>query len=92
VRVVTHLATFRGESTFFTWVYRIAANHLLRFGKSRLEQQGFTFERFGKDLEEVSQTVPSLRMIPFVSGDPSGMHVGDASVPGSSAPPCLHSR
>ena len=52
LRVVTHLATFRGESTFFTWVYRIAANHLLRFGKSRLEQQGFTFERFGKDLEE----------------------------------------
>jgi RNA polymerase sigma factor (sigma-70 family) len=52
LRVVTHLATFRGESTFYTWVYRITANHLLRFRKSRLEEQGFTFERFGKDLEE----------------------------------------
>jgi RNA polymerase sigma factor (sigma-70 family) len=52
LRVVTHLATFRGESSFFTWVYRIAANHLLRFRKSRLEEQGFTFETFGKDLEE----------------------------------------
>ncbi|PYX09743.1 MAG: hypothetical protein DMG85_09020, partial [Acidobacteria bacterium] len=52
LRVVTHLVTFRGESTFFTWVYRIAANHLLRFRKSRLEEQGFTFEMFGKDLEE----------------------------------------
>jgi RNA polymerase sigma factor (sigma-70 family) len=50
--VVTHLATFRGGSSFFTWVYRIAANHLLRFRKSRLEDQGFTFETFGKDLEE----------------------------------------
>jgi RNA polymerase sigma factor (sigma-70 family) len=29
VRVVTHLSTFRGDSAFFTWVYRIAANHLL---------------------------------------------------------------
>src|SRR2546425_5780584 len=52
LRVVTHLVTFRGESTFFTWVYRIAANHLLRFRMSRLEQQGFTFEIFGKDLKE----------------------------------------
>ena len=52
LRVVTHLATFRGESSFSTWVYRIATNHLLRFRKSRLEQQGFTFETFGQDLEE----------------------------------------
>lgn len=52
VRVITHLATFRGESGFSTWVYRIAANHLLRFRKSRVEKQGFTFETFGKDLEE----------------------------------------
>ena len=65
LRVVTHLATFRGESAFFTWVYRIAANHLLRFRKSRLEEQGFTFERFGKDLEEGLSDAPSIRMIPF---------------------------
>jgi RNA polymerase sigma factor (sigma-70 family) len=52
LRVVTHLATFRSESSFSTWVYRIAANHLLRFRKSRVEKDGFTFETFGKDLEE----------------------------------------
>lgn len=52
LRVVTHLATFRGKSGFSTWVYRIAANHLLRFRKSRVERQGFSFETFGKDLEE----------------------------------------
>lgn len=52
LRMVTHLATFRGESRFSTWVYRIAANHLLRFRESRVEKQGFTFETFGEDLEE----------------------------------------
>ena len=31
LRIVTHLATFRRESSFYTWVYRIAANHLLRW-------------------------------------------------------------
>ncbi|SRR6266851_6378516 len=52
LRMVTHLATFHGESSFFTWVYRIGANHLLRWRASRLETQGFTFETFGRDLEE----------------------------------------
>ena len=50
--VVTRLASFRGESRLFTWVYRITVNHLLRFRKSRLEEHGFSFEIFGKDLEE----------------------------------------
>jgi RNA polymerase sigma factor (sigma-70 family) len=52
LRVITHLATFRRESSFFTWVYRIAANHLLGWRKSRLEAQEFTFLTFGKDLQE----------------------------------------
>jgi len=46
------MATFRSESAFSTWVYRIAANHLLRFRKGSVEKQGFTFEAFGKDLEQ----------------------------------------
>ena len=50
--VVTRLASFCGDSQFFTWAYRITANHLLRFRKSRLEEQGLSFETFGKDLEE----------------------------------------
>lgn len=51
VRVVTHLGSFRGESAFLTWVYRVAANHLLTARKSRLEEQGLSWEAFGDDLE-----------------------------------------
>jgi RNA polymerase sigma factor (sigma-70 family) len=29
VKVITKLSTFKGESTFRTWLYRIAANHVL---------------------------------------------------------------
>ncbi len=52
LRIVTHLATFRGKSSFLTWAYRVGANHLLAWRKGRVEAQGFTFESFGKDLQE----------------------------------------
>jgi RNA polymerase sigma factor (sigma-70 family) len=52
IRVITHLGSFRGESAFMTWVYRIAANYLSTARRSRLEEQKFTFERFGDDLDE----------------------------------------
>ncbi|HEY6176780.1 MAG TPA: sigma-70 family RNA polymerase sigma factor [Kofleriaceae bacterium] len=37
VIVVTHLGSFRGESAFMTWVWRIAANHLARVKRGRRE-------------------------------------------------------
>ncbi len=52
LRIVTHLSGFRGESAFTTWAYRIAANHLLRFRRTRLEEQRYTFERFGEELDQ----------------------------------------
>jgi RNA polymerase sigma factor (sigma-70 family) len=42
VVVLTHLGSFRGESSFRTWVWRIAAHHLSRVRKGRRET--ITFE------------------------------------------------
>lgn len=52
IKVVTHLSAFRGESAFGTWVYRIAANHLLTTRRRRAEQAAISFEGFGADLAE----------------------------------------
>ncbi|HXF72221.1 MAG TPA: RNA polymerase sigma factor [Actinomycetota bacterium] len=44
VKVVTHLGSFRGESSFRTWVWRIAANHVASVRRSRREVPGLSFE------------------------------------------------
>jgi RNA polymerase sigma factor (sigma-70 family) len=51
VKLITHLAQFRGESTFTTWMYRIASNHLLNM-RSREEDRRFSFEALSLRLEE----------------------------------------
>jgi RNA polymerase sigma factor (sigma-70 family) len=50
IRVVTGLGGFRGDSSFRTWVYRIACNTLLTLRKKRMEQPSMIFEEFGDDL------------------------------------------
>src|SRR5262249_52910848 len=52
IRVMTHLGDFRGDSAFSTWVYRLATNYLLDVRKSRLETREYSFEKFGRELDE----------------------------------------
>jgi RNA polymerase sigma factor (sigma-70 family) len=59
VRVVTHLSSFRGNSRFLTWVYRIAANYLISARRSRAEAQEMTFERFATDLADGLSASPA---------------------------------
>lgn len=52
IRVVTHLGSFRGDAAFGTWVYRIAANHLLTTRRRRAERAALSFDAFAADLAE----------------------------------------
>src|SRR5213080_1847366 len=50
VKVITRLSTFRGESTFRTWLYRIAANHVLNM-KRRWAETRKTFADYGAAID-----------------------------------------
>lgn len=50
IRVITGLAGFNGDSSFRTWIYRVASNTLLTLGKKRMEQTALSFEAFGETL------------------------------------------
>lgn len=51
ILVITRLSTFRGDSAFTTWVYRVAVNYLLTARKIAARDPGLTFDRFAADLE-----------------------------------------
>lgn len=50
IKVVTRLASFRGEASVRTWTYRIAVRHILDRRKGHVESLVLDFERFGADL------------------------------------------
>ena len=52
VKLVTGLSSFRGNSSFRTWSYRVAANHLLTTRKRRMEVAALSFEEFAADLAD----------------------------------------
>ena len=51
IKVVTSLSSYKGESSFSTWVYRIAINHLLNEKNKRFGNQPLSFELFGNDID-----------------------------------------
>lgn len=50
LKVVTHLFSFRGESAFSTWVFRIAVNHLKNYQKHMFAKFPLSFEFYGDDI------------------------------------------
>lgn len=51
VRIMTSLSTFRKESSFQTWVYRIATNYLINYKKSMFAEHPLDFEFYGNDIK-----------------------------------------
>lgn len=52
IRIISGLNGFKGESSFRTWVYRVACNTLLTLREKRIAQQFLSFEEFGEDLTQ----------------------------------------
>ena len=51
LKAVTKLATFRGESSFRTWLHGIACHHVLNMKRRRTEESFVSFSRFAEDLD-----------------------------------------
>lgn len=51
VKIITNLASFRKESSFSTWIYRIAVNYLIDYKKSMFAQHPLDFEFYANDIK-----------------------------------------
>ena len=61
LKMITHLSSFRGESLFTTWVFRIAVNHLKDYKKHMFAHAPLSFEFYGDDIKNGKiQDIPDL--------------------------------
>lgn len=51
VRIMTNLSSFRKDSKFSTWVYRIAVNYLIDYKKSMFAQHPLDFDFYANDIK-----------------------------------------
>lgn len=56
VKVITNLSTFKGESKFTTWVYRIATNYLLTTKRKNAQLHSMSFEEYAKQIDRGQTT------------------------------------
>lgn len=61
LKIITHLSSFKKESSFSTWVFRIATNHLINYKKHMFAQYPLSFEYYGDDIENAPvKDIPDL--------------------------------
>ena len=64
VKVYRSLSSFRGDSRFSAWVYRIASNVCLDFLRSKSKRQTVSLTRDGEDDDGEECEIPDLRSLP----------------------------
>jgi RNA polymerase sigma factor (sigma-70 family) len=65
VKVITKLGTFQGECRFRTWLYRIAANHVLNIQRRPAERQAPTFAEYGAAINRTPDLdLPDPKSVP----------------------------
>lgn len=65
VKVVTKLSTFRGQSKFRTWLYRIAVNHVLNMKRRGAERHELTFADYGAVIDGTPDLdLPEAKSVP----------------------------
>jgi len=64
IKVITNLSSFRFDSQFNTWVYRIASNHLFTESKLLQKDPGLSFDIYKMDLEQDLQEPAALQDSP----------------------------
>lgn len=53
IKVITKLATFKSDSNFRTWLYRIVKNHFLNTQRRKYEVVPMSFNVFGDELDTI---------------------------------------
>jgi DNA-directed RNA polymerase specialized sigma24 family protein len=65
VKVITKLSTFKAEAKFRTWLYRIAANHVLNMKRRSAETSVTTFADYGAAIDSTPDSdLPDPKSVP----------------------------
>jgi len=65
IKAITRLSTFQGNSQFRTWLYRIAANHVLNMKRSRGEKESLPFSSYADAINETPDLeLPDPKSVP----------------------------
>jgi RNA polymerase sigma factor (sigma-70 family) len=65
VKAITRLSTFKGESQFRTWLYRITGNHVLNMKRRRGEADAQTFSVYADAINDIPDfDLPDPKSVP----------------------------